>query len=130
MSGLRPAVFIDRDGTVIEERVYLSDPDGVVLFPGALEALRTLRDAGFALVLVTNQAGISKGHYSVKDYHAGREEARRYSGRGWDSARWHVLLPTSPRNHGPLRLSEARSRDVSAGGGRIRAGLREVVFHW
>ena len=70
MSGLRPAVFIDRDGTVIEERVYLSDPDGVVLVPGALEALRTLRDAGFALVLVTNQAGISKGHYSVEDYHA------------------------------------------------------------
>ena len=67
---LRPAVFIDRDGTLIEEKEYLSDPDGIVLIPGTFEALRTLRDAGFALVVVTNQAGIARGYYTVDDYRA------------------------------------------------------------
>lgn len=67
---LRPAVFIDRDGTIIAEKVYLSDPEGVELIPGTLEALRSLREAGFALVVVTNQAGIARGLYTLDDYHA------------------------------------------------------------
>ena len=67
---MRPAVFLDRDGTIIEEKVYLSDPEGVEIVPGALEALKALRDAGFALVVVTNQAGIAKGLYEEEDYHA------------------------------------------------------------
>lgn len=66
----RPAVFIDRDGTIILEKVYLSDPDGVELVPGAVEGLKTLRDAGFALVVVTNQAGIARGLYTTADYEA------------------------------------------------------------
>src|SRR5262245_44799958 len=53
----RPAVFLDRDGTLIEDREYLSDPAGVCLLPGVVEGLRRLRDAGFALVVVTNQSG-------------------------------------------------------------------------
>ena len=50
----RPAVFLDRDGTVIEERGYLSDPDGVALLPGAAEAILLLKKAGFAVVVATN----------------------------------------------------------------------------
>ena len=56
-------VLLDRDGTLIEERHYLSDPDGVVLIPGAAEGLRTLRDHGLGLVLVTNQSGIGRGYF-------------------------------------------------------------------
>jgi len=67
---LRPAVFLDRDGTIIEEMKYLADPDGIVLIPGAVEALILLRDAGFALVVVTNQSGIARGLYGVEDYEA------------------------------------------------------------
>jgi D-glycero-D-manno-heptose 1,7-bisphosphate phosphatase len=67
---LRPAVFVDRDGTIIAERAYLADPAGVELVPGALEALVSLRDAGFALVTVTNQSGIARGLYGEADYHA------------------------------------------------------------
>jgi D,D-heptose 1,7-bisphosphate phosphatase len=65
----RPAVFLDRDGTIILEREYLSDPEGVELLPGVIQALRVLRDAGFALVVVTNQSGIARGLYSETDYH-------------------------------------------------------------
>jgi D-glycero-D-manno-heptose 1,7-bisphosphate phosphatase len=67
---LRPAVFIDRDGTIIVEKVYLSDPEGVELTPGAVDAMRALSDAGFALVVITNQAGIARGLYTLEDYHA------------------------------------------------------------
>jgi D,D-heptose 1,7-bisphosphate phosphatase len=66
----RPAVFIDRDGTLIIERYYLADPARVELIPGALEALRRLKRAGYALVLVTNQSGIARGLYSIDDFRA------------------------------------------------------------
>ena len=70
MSGPRPAVFLDRDGTLIEEAHYLADPDRVSLMPGAAAALQSLRGAGYVLVLVTNQSGIARGLYSAADYHA------------------------------------------------------------
>ena len=70
MTELRPAVFIDRDGTIMIEREYLADPDGVQIIPGSFEALAALREAGFALVIVTNQSGIARGYYSNEDYQA------------------------------------------------------------
>lgn len=66
----RPAAFLDRDGTIIEERNYLSDPDGVTLLPGAADALRRLRDGGFVLVVITNQSGIARGLFTVRDLFA------------------------------------------------------------
>lgn len=67
---LRPAAFLDRDGTVIVERHYLADPAGVELVPGAAPALRALREAGFALVLVTNQSGIARGIIRLEEFQA------------------------------------------------------------
>ena len=55
------AVFLDRDGTVIADRGYLSDPAGVVFEPGAVEALHRLHDAGFLLIFLSNQSGIGRG---------------------------------------------------------------------
>lgn len=66
----RPAVFVDRDGTLIVEREYLADPDRVVLIPGAAEALAALRRAGYALVVVSNQSGIARGLYGEAEYEA------------------------------------------------------------
>lgn len=65
----RPAVFLDRDGTLIVERNYLSDPAGVELLPGATTALKQLREAGFRLVVATNQSGIGRGYYTIEDMH-------------------------------------------------------------
>lgn len=65
-----PALFVDRDGTVIEDPGYIADPDKVRLIPGAAAALRRFRDAGYALVLITNQSGIGRGLYSWADYEA------------------------------------------------------------
>jgi len=61
------AVFLDRDGTIIEDKDYLSDPDQVVLIPGAAEALKRLQDAGFKLFIVTNQSGIGRGYFTMAD---------------------------------------------------------------
>ncbi len=69
---LRPAVFLDRDGTLIAEREYLSDPDGVHIIPGVPGALRRFRAAGYLLVVVTNQSGIGRGLYTEEDYRAVR----------------------------------------------------------
>lgn len=68
--GLRRAVFVDRDGTIIVEREYLADPDGVTFVPGAEEAIRRLKEAGWVVVVVTNQSGIARGLYTEEAYHA------------------------------------------------------------
>lgn len=67
--GLRPAAFIDRDGVINEERNYVHRVDDFVILPGVPEALRRFRDAGYVLVVVTNQAGIGRGMYSEADFH-------------------------------------------------------------
>jgi len=66
-NGLRPAVFLDRDGTLIEDVGYPRDPEAVRLLDGAPEALAALRRAGFALVVVSNQSGIGRGLVSREE---------------------------------------------------------------
>lgn len=61
------AVFLDRDGTLIEDKDYLHKPEEVVLFPGAAAALKKLQDAGFKLFLITNQSGVGRGFFTLED---------------------------------------------------------------
>ena len=64
------AVFLDRDGTIIEERNFLRRPEDVVLLPGAGAALKRLADAGFKLFIVSNQSGVGRGYYTLADVEA------------------------------------------------------------
>jgi len=66
----RPALFVDKDGTLVDNVPYNVDPALLRLRPGATDALRRLQDAGFALVLVTNQSGIARGLFNVAQLHA------------------------------------------------------------
>jgi D-glycero-D-manno-heptose 1,7-bisphosphate phosphatase len=61
------ALFVDRDGTLIVDKVYLADPAGVELIPGAAEGLRRARALGFKLFLFTNQSGIGRGLHTIED---------------------------------------------------------------
>ena len=70
-------MFLDRDGTVIEQVHYLSDPDKVRLLPGAAPALRRLREAGYALVAITNQSAIGRGWLTVEQYNLVNDEMNR-----------------------------------------------------
>ncbi len=64
------AVFLDRDGTIVEDPGFLHEPEKVTLLPGAAEAIRRLNIADYRVVIVTNQSGIARGRYTVDDYEA------------------------------------------------------------
>src|SRR3974390_3565592 len=64
---MAPAVFLDRDGTLIEERNYLSRPEDVAIFPGVGPALKRLQDMGFKLFIVSNQSGVGRGYFTLED---------------------------------------------------------------
>jgi D-glycero-D-manno-heptose 1,7-bisphosphate phosphatase len=66
-AGMGKALFIDRDGTLIVDKVYLSDPDGVELIPGSAEALRRARALGYRLFLFSNQSGVGRGYHTLGD---------------------------------------------------------------
>src|SRR2546423_4495484 len=61
------AVFLDRDGTIIEDRDYLHKPEEVIILPGVPEALRRLQEARFALIMITNQSGVGRGLFPMAD---------------------------------------------------------------
>lgn len=63
------AVFVDRDGTLMESMDYPKDPGKVHLLPGAAEGLKQLQDAGYALIVVTNQPGIGLGYYTEEEFY-------------------------------------------------------------
>jgi D-glycero-D-manno-heptose 1,7-bisphosphate phosphatase len=70
----RPALFIDRDGVVIEEVGYLSRCEDVNFIPGSIEAIRTFNDANIPIIVATNQAGIGKGYLDWKKFEEVQEE--------------------------------------------------------
>ena len=95
MSDGKPAIFLDRDGTLIVETGYLHEPEKVELIPGAGEAVQRLADGGFELFIVTNQAGIGRGYYAEEQMHAVNE---RVAGSSPSSA-WLSAKSTSRPRH-------------------------------
>ena len=71
---MQPAVFLDKDGTLINDVPYNADPALVTLADGVLSGVSRLHSAGFALVVVTNQAGIAKGYFSEQDLWAVKQK--------------------------------------------------------
>src|SRR3954468_4016369 len=108
------AVFLDRDGTLIEDRNYLSRPEDAVVFPGAGKALRRLCDAGFKLFIVSNQSGVGRGYFTLAD--VDRVNRRILEILAADGARFDkiYIAPESPdkpsrgRKPSPQFLFDAR----------------------
>ena len=67
---MKRAVFLDRDGTIIQEKSFLHRPEEVLLIPGAQIALERLQTAGFLLFIVTNQSGVGRGYFTMADVDA------------------------------------------------------------
>lgn len=63
---LEPAVFVDRDGTLIEDKHYLADPDKIEFLPGSLEGVARLKQAGYKIVIISNQSGVARGFFPVE----------------------------------------------------------------
>ena len=72
----RSAVFIDRDDTLMIDVGYCNDPDLVRLLPGAAEGVRQLRNAGYLIVIATNQSGIGRGYFDSETLEAIHERLR------------------------------------------------------
>jgi D-glycero-D-manno-heptose 1,7-bisphosphate phosphatase len=96
-----PAVFLDRDGTLMEEAHYCSHPDQVRIIPGVPEALRALKDAGYRLVIVTNQSGIGRGYYTLADYETVQAHFLGLLGKGLIDATY--FCPEAPERNSPRR---------------------------
>lgn len=63
-----PALFLDRDGVINKDKGYISDPKDFEFLPGVIDALRSFQDAGYFLIIITNQGGIALGYYTREDF--------------------------------------------------------------
>lgn len=90
------ALFLDRDGTLIVDKVYLADPAGVELIPGAAVALRRVRSLGFRIFLFTNQSGIGRGLYTLDDAHRVNARMAELLGLGSDPFDEVCMAPEAP----------------------------------
>jgi D-glycero-D-manno-heptose 1,7-bisphosphate phosphatase len=99
-SEARPAIFLDRDGTLMRDVDYCGDPGQVEVFSGVAETLRKLKGAGYKLIIITNQSGIARGYFSEDDYRAVEGEFLRQLGENLIDATYYCAdLPgaNSPR---------------------------------
>ncbi len=121
---MRPAVFLDRDGTLNEDVGHLDRLERLTLFPFAIDAVRLLHQAGFAVVVVTNQGGIAKGLVDesfVTDLHL-RLTERFAAGGGVIERFYHCP-------HDPLATVPAYRRDCDCqkpGPGMVRQAASEL----
>lgn len=69
MTTARRFALLDRDGVIIVDKHYLSDPEQVEFLPGAVEGLRQLRGLGYGLIVVTNQSGVGRGYFTLEQMH-------------------------------------------------------------
>jgi D-glycero-D-manno-heptose 1,7-bisphosphate phosphatase len=84
-----PAIFLDRDGTLMRDMDYCGDPGKVEVFPEAAEALRRLKAGGYKLIVITNQSGIGRGYFTEDDYRLVEQEFLRQLGTGLVDASYY-----------------------------------------
>lgn len=80
--GFAPAIFLDRDGTIMRDVDYCDDPGNVEILPGVADALLRLKGAGYKIIIVTNQSGIGRGYFDETAYRAVEREVERQLGDG------------------------------------------------
>ena len=108
------AIFLDRDGTLIQEKEYLRRPEEVVILPGVGAALRRLHDAGFKLIIVSNQSGVGRGWFTLDD--VAKVHARLAAELARDGVRFDKIYvapeapdqPSRARKPSPQFLLDAR----------------------
>lgn len=91
----KPAVFVDRDGTLIEEVNFLSRLEDLRVFPFTPPAIKLLKSIGFLVIVLTNQSGIARGKYTEADMHAIHEQIQRETGDMIDAFYFCPHLPSA-----------------------------------
>lgn len=142
-----PAIFIDRDGTLIREKHYLHKPDEVEFFPGAIRALAKAAKAGFKIIMVTNQSGVGRGYFTLEDVEKVHEHmTREMAVENFSFVKIYIApeapdQPSRGRKPSPEFLFDARDEfDIDLGGSYIigdklidlecgwNAGLRKSIL--
>ena len=120
------AVFLDRDGTIIEDIGYIGDPDDVRLIPDAAEAIRRISQAGYLVVIVSNQSGVARGLFdeaALSDVHARVEALLRAEGAALDGAYYCPYLDShDTKVEAYRRDSELRKPNT----GMLRQAARDL----
>lgn len=104
----RPAVFLDRDGTINVDTHYLRRPEDVELIPGATEAIARLNAAGIPVIVVSNQSGIGRGLLTRSEYDAVRERIEELLARSRARVDATYICPHAPSPDGGAALCECR----------------------
>jgi D-glycero-D-manno-heptose 1,7-bisphosphate phosphatase len=108
------AIFLDRDGTIIEEKDYLRLPEQVVILPGAAVGLNRLQKAGFKLFIVSNQSGVGRGYFTMADVERVNQHlARELAKAGVRFEKFYIApeapgVPSRGRKPSPQFLFDAR----------------------
>jgi D-glycero-D-manno-heptose 1,7-bisphosphate phosphatase len=119
----KPAVFLDRDGTIVEQVHHLCDPADIKLINGAADAIRKLRDAGFATVVVTNQSVIGRGMLTVEGLELIHAEMNRQLAAQDTKFDAIYFCPVAPGDNGRERIEHP---DRKPGPGMLRRAAREM----
>ncbi|MEQ1876509.1 MAG: HAD family hydrolase [Bdellovibrionia bacterium] len=100
---MKKAVFLDRDGTIIVDKIYLNNVNEIEYIPGAIEGMRVMRDLGYEFVIATNQSGIARGLVTIENLLAIHEKMRgQLAGEGIDVLGFYYAPYAVETNH-PLR---------------------------
>jgi len=121
----RPFVVLDRDGTVVEERVYLSDPRELALLPGAAEAMRHFRTMGFGLIIITNQSAIARGFFNEAQLSRIHQELSRLLRTECVELDGIYFCPHKPEDHCGCRKPEPGLINLASK--ELRIDLRSSV---
>ena len=119
---MTPAVFLDRDGTVIELVHHLTDPGDVSLIPGAAAAIARLNAAGFKVVIVTNQSVIGRGKLTVDGLEAVHAEMIRQLQSGGAAVDAIYFAPQAPVTRDPTIIEHP---DRKPGPGMLESAARD-----
>ena len=111
-----PCLFLDRDGVVVEEVGYLHRPEDVRVLPGAAETIAAARARGFAVGLVTNQAGIGRGYYDWDDFAAVQQVIAEQLALGAEPFDFVAACAAHPQaSHDCMRIADHAWRKPNVG---------------
>ena len=120
-------ILLDRDGTLIEDRHYLSDPAQVVLLPGVAPALRRLSQAGCRLFVVSNQSGVGRGYFSLESAHACNERLAQLLAAHDAHVTDMLLCPHSPEEGCACRKPRTGMWDALRGRHGLQAAHTAMI---
>lgn len=120
-------LILDRDGTINEDRGHVYKIEDLVILPGAIEGLKKFRNAGWKFIIVTNQAGIARGFYTLNDMHQFHRELRGALGENGIGIEAFYYCPHHPDITGKCECRKPKIKLVKDAARRFGFSEKECV---